>query len=616
MPRNISQPWLTSVAVGMLLIAPASLTRADEVISSPVTTTRFLLGDTHLLIEAVGSVTTTAILDEAIVSGNYGNAVNNLGTIATGGAISFGVYNVGNKFNILNNGLIRTNGFDSIGILNVGSDATIVNAGTIKTLEQNAAGVFNFGNDTTVSNRGTIWTQGSGATGISSDAANFVTTNTGRIIAERADAIQIGNNAANNIVTLGSAGYLGGKITFDAPTTLNIVTGASHSVLWQVPTANIAGGKANLSGSVPWFYNSTTGQFATFDPTGLTAGFNQFADTANTLAQLGRAGLAQARGPGKRPAAALAFTNGRARSVAGFKALLGEEPLPEHRYGLQAGRFWITGFGSAASYGGDDTTLQQRIDQAGAAIGYAWEQSADTRLGVMAGYLSGSITADSVWADAQDIDSHGVFAGLYGDRRFGPVTVGLGVSGGWQRNDSRRFINDNTAPSDGLTLGESSASASYGSWFFTPEAMLAAEMTIGGTGLVVTPTLRGRYGLTHIGGYREGGSKANAAVSAHSLGVLEADIELGVSRDFGPATLSGRVGYLLRGSIGDDDVPVTLVGIPKSVGLGTTGLSAAFLGAALHLDLGPQASFTLDGQGTFSSVINAFQGMARFAIRL
>ncbi|WP_420333124.1 autotransporter outer membrane beta-barrel domain-containing protein [Roseibium sp.] len=563
-------------------------------------------------------MTTSAVLNNAIESGGVGNEVTNMGTIATTGAVSFGVFNYGSGFEILNSGVIRTTGFDSVGIFNVASNATIGNTGTIQTREANTPGVLNFGNNTTVSNRGTIWTQGSGATGISSDAANFVTTNTGRIIAERADAIQIGNNAANNIVTLGSAGYLGGTITFDAPTTLNIVTGASHSVLWQVPNANLAGGKANLSGSVPWFYQSTTGQFATFDPTGLTAGFNQFADAANTLARLGRTGLAQAhgRGPVEKPAAVLAFTNGRARAVAGFTALLREEPLPEHRYGLESGRFWITGFGSATSYGGDDTTLKQRIDQAGTAIGYAWEQSADTRLGVMAGYLNGSITADSVWAEAQDIDNHGVFAGIYGDRRFGPVTVGLGVSGGWQQNDSRRFINDNTALSGGLTLGESSASASYDSWFFTSEATLAAEMTIGGTGLVVTPTLRGRYGLMYTGGYREGGSKANATVSAHSLGVLEADVELGVSRDFGLATLSGRAGYLLRGSIGDDDVSVTLVGIPKSVGLGSTGLSSAFLGAALHLNLGPQASFTLDGQGTFSSVIDAFQGMARFAIRL
>ncbi|MEO1114102.1 MAG: hypothetical protein AAFY05_17275 [Pseudomonadota bacterium] len=37
--------------------------------------------------------------------------------------------------------------------------------------------------------------------------------------------------------------------------------------------------------------------------------------------------------------------------------------------------------------------------------------------------------------------------------------------------------------------------------------------------------------------------------------------------------------------------------------------------SALHVDLGPQASVTLDGHGTYSNVMAALQGMARLAIR-
>lgn len=590
---------------------------ADEVISSPVTNTQFLFGATSLLIQETGSVTTTAVLDNAVESGGIGNAVTNLGSIATGGAAAFGVFNFGSDFDILNAGVIRTAGSNSMGVFSVGSNSTIVNTGTIQTRGDNTSGVLNFGNDTTVSNGGIIRTHGVGAAAIDSDAANVTILNAGQIVSDRSDVIRINAGSTDNLVILDAPGYLAGTITFSAPTALNIATGASHSVLWQLPTSNVDGGKANVSGSVPWFYDGATGEFATFDPTGVTAGFNQFADTANTSARLGRGGLAQVR-RGGHPAdasAALSFKNGRARPVEGFAALLGGKPAPVVGYGPAAGDVWITGFAGTGNYDGDDTTLNQRIDQAGGALGYAWQRTPDTRLGAMAGYLNGTITAASRWADAQDIKSSGVFAGVYGDRRFGPLTAGLGIAAGWQRNESRRFVNDNTVQSGGLTLGESWAVASYDSWFFTPEATLSADLAIKGGGLVITPTLRGRYGLQHSGGFEESGSNANASVDAHTFGVMETDFELAVAGKIGPATLTGRAGYMLRSSIGDDDVLVTLVGVSKPVGLGTTGRSAALLGAALNLNLGRRASLNLDAQGTYSGQFDGWQGMGRFLVR-
>uniref|UniRef100_UPI00273E4661 autotransporter outer membrane beta-barrel domain-containing protein n=1 Tax=Roseibium sp. MMSF_3412 TaxID=3046712 RepID=UPI00273E4661 len=411
--------------------------------------------------------------------------------------------------------------------------------------------------------------------------------------------------------------FLGGAITFESETTLNLTTGASHSVLWQLPTANVAGGEANVSGPVPWFYDTATGQFATFDPTGLTASFNQMANTANMLGRLGRYGLRQA-GRGRSADAsssALAYGGDGTRSSESFDALLGTNSGPESPYGLRAGSFWLTGFGGEANYDGDDTTLDHTIDRIGAALGYAWAQSPGMRLGVMLGYMNGSITAASTFADAQDITSNGVFAGLHGDRRFGRLTLGLGLAGGWQSNDSRRFVNDNTALTGGLTLGESTAGASYDSWFITPEAALSADIALGQTGLVLTPSIRGRYALQQTGGYTETGAAANATVESHTFGVLEGDFELAVSRSFGLATVTGRAGYLVRSSAGDDDVPVTLLGITNSVGLGAADRSAAYLGASLDLNLGPQASFTLDGQGILSGDTDALEGMARLAIR-
>jgi len=264
---------------------------------------------------------------------------------------------------------------------------------------------------------------------------------------------------------------------------------------------------------------------------------------------------------------------------------------------------------------GDSTTLDQRIEQLGVAVGYGWQQSADMRLGVMAGYLNGNITATSAFADAQDIDSNGIFAGIYGDRTFGRMTLGLGLAGGWQSNDSTRFVNDNLATTGGLTLGESRASASYDSWYITPEASLATDIGLGSSGVVLTPTARVRYALQAVGGYTETGSTANASVDGYTLGVFEGNLELEASKTVGIATLSGRAGYLFRSSAGDDSVPVTMLGITNSVGIGDTDSSAAYLGASADFALAPQASFVLDGQGYVSDDMEGLQGLARLAIR-
>lgn len=600
MAKILCRRWLTSACAGALLIAPAPFSRAGEVITSPVTNTQILLGDTRLVITETGSIATTAVLDNAVESYGDRNVITNLGHITTSGVSSFGIFSVGDHVTILNNGTVRATGLNGFGIVNFGGNARIINTGTVETVDENTSAITNFGGNTLIANSGVVRTSGAAASAIFSQGTSNKIINSGPIISERASAIQIDGVSTGTSVSLKAPGYLGGAITFNSTASLDITTGASHSVFWKLPT-NLAGGQANLAGPVPWFYNPVTGQFATFDLTGPTARFNQFADTADTLARLGRDGLE------------MAGTGGSAKGAP--DALLSSSPRLETSYGLRSGRFWISGFGGTAHYGGDETTLDQAIGQMGAAAGYAWQHAPAARLGVLAGYLNGTITAQSQWANAQDIKSHGVFAGVFGDHRFGAVSFGAGVAGGWQENDSNRFINDNTATTGGLTVGESSAFASYDSWFLTSEATLSADIDLGTTGLTVIPGLRGRLGLQHTGAYSENGSDANAAVGAHTLGLIEADLEVAVSRNIGPATLTGRVGYLFRSPIGNDDVAVTLLGISNPVEVAPSGRSAVSLGGTIDVDLGSQARFTVDGRGTFSNDADVLQGTARFAIR-
>ncbi|WP_421979855.1 autotransporter domain-containing protein [Roseibium sp.] len=590
-----------------------------------------------------GSIRTIESYADGIANtANYAK-ITNSGDIRTEGSYSAGLYNFGYDATTRNEGNIHTGGFNSPGIVNT-KQGTVINNGTIRTTGRNAHGIYNSRNQLVViTNSGDIRTSGDDAYGIwnyygydaritnsgdirttGNDAPGFYSyyshgtefTNSGVIISEKSHAIYIGNGSAGTTLNLNAPSFFGGAITFDSETTLNITTGASHSVLWQLPTTNVAGGEANVSGPVPWFYDSTTGQFATFDPTGLTASFNQMANTANMLGRLGRYSLRQAgRGGSAGASSALAYGDDGTQGYDSFDVLLATNSGPDAAYGLKAGSFWLTGFGGEANYDGDETTLDHSIDQIGAALGYAWHQSPDMHLGLMLGYMNGSITAQSTWAESQDITSNGVFAGVHGDRRFGRLILGLGLAGGWQTSDSSRFVNDNTALTGGLTLGESTADASYHSWFVTPEAALSADIALGQTGIVLTPSIRGRYALQQTGSYTETGAAANAIVDSHTFGVAEGDFELAISRSFQLVTLTGRAGYLLRSSTGDDDVPVTLLGITNSIGLGETDRSAAYLGAGLDLNLGPQASFTLDGQGYLSDDVDALEGMARFAIR-
>nr|WP_319387292.1 autotransporter domain-containing protein [uncultured Roseibium sp.] len=584
-------------------------------------------GDTSIITNS-GTIRTIGSNAEGIYNSGDSTIIENSGTITTSGTSADGVTNFGDSVGITNTGTIQAG---DRGINNFGAYVTVVNSGAIysngdgiysndaEVIVQNRGlvysggkGIVDYGTDARIANSGTIVSDEEGIF-LAGDDALFV--NSGKVVSGEEAALRVLSFASGTTVNLNAPSFLGGAITFESETTLNISTGASHSVLWQLPTTDVAGGQANVSGPIPWFYDTATGQFATFDPTGLTASFNQMANTANMLGRLGRYGLRQTGRGRSAEAAALAYGEDGTQGSESFDVLLATNSGPDAAYGLKTGSFWLTGFGGGANYDGDDLTLDYSIDQIGAALGYAWNQSPDMRLGVMAGYMNGSITATSPWADSQDLTSNGVFAGVHGDRRFGPVSLGLGLAGGWQTSDSSRFVNDNTALTGGLTLGESTADASYDSWFVTPEAALSADIALERTGIILTPSVRGRYALQQTGSYTETGAAANATVDSHTFAVAEGDFELALSRSFQLVTLTGRAGYLVRSSTGDDDVPVTLLGITNSVGLGATDRSAAYLGAALDLNLGPQASFTLDGQGYLSDDVDALEGMARFAIR-
>ncbi|MCB1101571.1 MAG: autotransporter domain-containing protein [Phyllobacteriaceae bacterium] len=564
--------------------------------------------------------------------------VANAGSITTNNDNSHGIWNSSStRSPTTNSGSIRTTGDHSYGIWNnlVTDGSPVSNSGSIVTTNSFAHGIWNnYSNGSPITSSGSIRTGGNLSHGIwSANSTNSAVTVSGRVIASHTNADAIRMDDADGILNLDAPAYLGGAINFLAPTTVNLKTGPSHSVAWDLSLGSMVGGDpASISGPVPWFYDSSTKVFATYDPSGLAGAVNSLADMTGQLSQVGRSALV-------RPDKAMAG----AGTVSGFAAstvLLRnsddepditdrpadesmDEVLGTYAAGLDAlgriynpapGRFWVTHFGGMFEHDGDGSTvLDQEFRQAGFAAGYSWQQSASLMLGVMAGYLTTDLGVESRWAPSHDIESEGWFAGLFGKQDAGAYRIDFGITGGILSHDHSRFINDNTAISGGSTLGRDGADASYNSWFLAPEIGIATDLSQG-NGVTVTPSARIRYSMQSIDGFAESGSTAAARVDARDLGMVEASAEIAATKilDFGSVT--GRLGYLMRSNTGDEAVSISMLGITNSVGFGDTDSNAAYLGLGATFDLTANSSLVLEGQGYFSGGIGGYQGMARLAI--
>ena len=141
-------------------------------------------------------------------------------------------------------------------------------------------------------------------------------------------------------------------------------------------------------------------------------------------------------------------------------------------------------------------------------------------------------------------------AGLPASMAGNGFTIDFGLAGGWLSSDNTRFVNDNLALTNGLTLGQSLALASYDSWFIAPEVGVAMDFDMGD--VVYTPSARVRYSMQDIDGYTETGSASNADVGSRFIGLIEANVEMAATKRLDFGSLTGRAGYMFRSSNGDD----------------------------------------------------------------
>lgn len=613
---------------------------ADFLLDIPTAVTYTLNADDTLTITGLGSITTTANAAHGVnAHAAPDSRIVNNGTITTQGDGANGVFgDDADGISVINNGLIDVLGASASGVLlkltspdsslvnngvirvkgdggaglsveesprtslvNFGDisvtgqfgdgmiteysdDSTIINFGTIRSSGESGAGMVigdstggtlaNFGTVTTdgdindaldawamtgatMINGGTLRTKGADSYGIAVyDSTGMIVANTGSVISERSYAIMLDNLVFDSELNLSTLGYIGGGIHFEQPLTVNIATGPSHSVLWDLSDGVMSGGAPNVSGSVPWFYNSTTRQFATYDPSILAAEFDELGDVTDMLSDVG----------------------GNASG----------------REGL-----WLAGMGGRRSHAGDGVVTQGRtIQQHGIALGYGGDTDDQTQWSLTGGYLRSNTGIDGDPGASSQSTSDILFATLSGARAFGIVTVDGGVTGGLTARQGSRFINDNLALTNGLTLGEGGADTSSAGLLVAPEIGISAALA-STDGWALAPAARLRYAGQWVGSSTETGSAADATIDNLAMGLLEANAELAVSKKLGFGVVSTRLGYQVRHAVGDNAADVTLLGTTKSISFAPGDSQTAYVGLDLALEPTPNVRLTFDAMGYF-----------------
>lgn len=526
------------------------------------------------------------------------NTITNSGAITTDNDDSDGIRVDDDNF-VTNSGTITTFGDSSDGI-HADNRNTIINSGFIFTNDDDADGI-DADDDNVISNSGEIFVDGFSADGIKVDEENEV-TNSGKVISVSGRSFNFDDDG--NTLNLLAPSFIGGEIDLGGGTgtTVNIVTGPSHSVLWDFSTCTMVGGMPNTSGSVPWFYNATTRKFATFDPTVLAAAPTALMDVTGLLSAVMQRRL---------EAGELTINGVKRGKVEGNDADTSD--------GYNAGSFdksgvWLKVLGSYSKQEKGDATQATTTTLAGFAAGFDTNLNPSTRLGVMAGYLHGKFESESRFTSGVDADQSGWFAAGYGRKAFGAMFVDVGLSAGINTgtgDDTTRFVNDNLAP-----LGESFATSGGGgnSFWVSPEITIGSQIATSSS-WTLSPTAKLRYAAQWLGGYTETGAspEANAIVSDRMVAVGEARVEVAASKalNFGYNSIfTARAGGLVRSSLGDDGATVTMNGQTQEVSAFYGDKYAIFAGMDLSMNVSEVVSLDFSTSATYGNDLTNFQGTA------
>ncbi len=566
----------------------------------------------HGMVINSGSIITYGSGGAAGIDAGDDHIVINSGLIETRGG-GDGV-NVGADSKVTNTGVIRVYE-DNGSAIQLGDDSQGFNSGAIVTFSNGAKGIRSF-SGTIFTNSGSIRTYGDNARAIDGQSSNTIinsgllftaglnsaaidttadstVTNSGKIVAAQYNSIQFHNGGGT--LNLLAPSFIGGEIDLDTGVEINITTGPSHSTLWDFSTGTLTAGDPTIGGTVPWFYNSSTKQFATFDPSVLAAKTETLIDRTALISAAMQRRLEHSQ-----------------QSMEGE----GSHGLEQNTGSFDKSGAWLQVMASKSQYEGGGTTLDRDIQLGGFAVGYDANHDKDTRFGVMAGYIDGRSEAAGRWSKSFESSSSGLFAAGYGRKSFGRIFVDLGLSAGiGTDNETKRFVNDNLA-----ALGESHATGDPGvSFWISPEIAIGTEISTL-SNWTFNPSVKLRYAAEWFGGYTETGpsADANATVDDQIIAFGEARLELAASRyvTFGnsvSALITARGGALGRTSFGED-ATITLLGVTQDISDFYEDSFAIFAGLDARFAVSDRLNLDLSTSTTHGNDMTNVQGAAALGV--
>lgn len=537
-----------------------------------VTNDGLIFGNNYAVrFEDTAATDATVVNNGTLRSGGASNTVISEAqrtTIVNNGTIDSGA--VGVRFSsgssdshLTNNGTIKA----TVGFTSVASGSEVINNGIIDSNDDAIRFAAGSDNSTFVNTSSLKSNTGAGVEIVSD---NVIITNYGKIVGVTANAINV--TGANATLNLLAPSFLAGGLSQAVPTTINITTGASHSVLWTFDEGGAPTNAPVISGPVSGFYSATTGQFATYDPTALAVAFDQLSETSGLISDL-----------------------------AALKSY-GDGP-------------WISGFGGYGKFDGNASTLDRTMFNGGVAFGNSFQLGNGFQFQAMGGYIGNRTKAASRWTDALDNKSDGFFASINSKLNTSRFDTNVALSGGVNRHSDRRFVNDNLAVNSlGQHLGESWATSSYSSFWISPEVTVSTSFG-GSDGWTYVPSAQARYSFQSIGGHTETGSNGNAVVGARNIGILNTKAELAAVKTFGFGKFTGRAGVQSRNNVGGQDTDVTLVGLSQSVASAAENRFSAYVGAEGQFDLGNQRFLGVGSKVSFGGGATSISASAKLKLK-
>lgn len=536
------------------------------------------------------------------VDGSSRNIITNYGVITTAGPNGFGI-DVGDSNVLTNAGTISTSGFNAGGIL-TSDDSIVVNSGIITTTGNSARGVDLDDDGNVLTNTGVIRTTGNSADGVAAGDGNII-NNSGLISTSgnSADAVFVG---AGNIIDSSGAIIASGPNSFavrlvQADNTLNLLQGSRIVGLIAFEPGSGINNTVNLGRGENWLMTfnedpalngnvvNTLGVPTAFLNGGLTVATF---DVATTVF-------------GAQGAALYDFTE--TINAALHQRLTTGNPTTYA---------WAQGFGgnrNADANGGAFVPAAGDNAFSGGMAGFSTPLASFARGGLFGGYADGSIESQQAGSIGDNslrhvIDQESWFGGAYGRAFWGQAFADVIVTAGDTRNDSRRRILNNLAPT-----GVEFATGSYDGWFVNPELTLGVEVPLGG-GVKLVPSASVGYAGLYLGGLTEAGSQAAITLAGRDIELIDGRLQIEL-RNKGETSAGTwhtalRAGLKGRSSIGDDDLAGVLATTtaftvtPEDAEDAVAGFAGADLTFAVapgvQVFAGAESAFEDDGDSVFS----------------